>query len=701
MTGPRYIGWRHTRVVGDRGAAQPYRKEAEKLLGFVAEDAARNGLQTHSLTRKLADGAVITGEIRGGIPRVTIVPPSRVTPNPRRTVDGFFLSWGSEDVGRDPVMFEPPPDLEEDEDGWRDWRALFFSSESFGYADTPEDRRGASYVDVFGVRSKSPNPERMPPSNGTWTDRRTGETVAWLRCYPAYWPEHYRHPRTLYGNWVTIYGHPVLILGGDWRVMAAAKRDGWLYFVVAEDLGVMSPPALPASPAYSGQVWCSQPYSNDEVFYALWRVPLALEKQPDTGIETYRAIAERGEMLWRGALRRAYGAWSFDAEVTEVVTVQLPRLAVFSWVYTLKSGAWVVSDTEDPSYPTVEAQRIALTIDHGGTVPTVSYSASLAPSLIAEEDGVQLEIKEHTRPTGAGAYGRVDYVMGDFTIPVTEQVNAGGVQWYERRVLMFAHLPSHTLLFHRWRTDLQPIRKVSAGYQLFVGGEEVEIDDPSAIDQEFAADAPALDMAYASNHHRMMGVGYDDGVGTSWFRPMDAMSFLLGWGFQVQGNVSAGGSPAEPGYGFQGCPHIGFSYSDQNYVEHSAAGGYVFGSVGGEAGHYWGTGFTLAEPYGANAGSYQDPSPGYGPMQHYAGTGAVAEDDVLVAVGHQPMTARIGTGLGALAIENRALLCGTRGDARTLLEGAMGAPEHPDWRGFYLGHTGKPRMAQRGFFYGS
>lgn len=700
MTGPRYIGWRHTRVVGDRGAAQSYRKEAEKLLGYVAEDAARNGLQTHSLTRKLADGAVITGEIRGGIPRVTIVPPSRVTPKPRRTVEGFFLTWAGQDAGRDPVMFEPPPDLEEGEDGWRDWRASFFSSKSFGYADTPEDRRGPSYVDVFGVRSKAPLPTRLLAANGTWTDRRTGETVAWLRCYPAYWPEHYRHPRTLYGNWVTIYGHPVLDVGGGWQVMAAAKRDGWLYLVVAENLGVMSPPPLPAAPAYSGQVWYSQPYSNDEFFYALWRVPLALEKQPDTGIETYRAIAERGEMLWRGALRRAYGAWSFNAEVTEVVTVQLPRLAVFSWVYTRKGGDWAVSDVEDPSYPTVEAQRIALTINHGGTVPTVSYSASLAPSLIAEEDGVQLEIKEHTRPTGAGAYGRVDYVMGDFTIPVTEQVNAEGVEWYERRVLMFAHLPSRTLLFHRWRTELQPVRKVSAGYQLFVDGEEVEIDDPSAIEQEFAADF--LDRAVASNYHRMMGIGYDDGVGTSWFRPMDAMSFLLGWGFQTQGNVPAVGSPGEPGYGFQGRPHIGFSYSDQNYVEHSAAGGYFFGSVGGETGHYWVLDATWAKPYGANAGDYYDPNPMYVPVLPHAGTGAVAGGDVLVAVGHQPVAARPGSGLAELAnVSPRVLLYGTRGDARTLLEGAMGAPEHPDWRDFCLGHTGKPRMTQRGIFYGS
>lgn len=697
MPGPRHIDWRHTHVVGDRDAAQPYLKEAEKLLGFVTQEAARNGLQTYSLTRKLHDGAVITGEIRGGIPRITVVPPD-VTAHEQKALDeGFYLSWGGSDDGWDPVMFIPP-DAPEGDAAWRDWTAKFYSAESLGYANTPEDRRSGSYIGTFGPKPRERS--RLLPTGGRWVDRETDEVVAWFRGYTGYWPEHYRHPRTNYSNWVTIFGHPVVALGSGWRVLAAAKRDGWLYMMIAEDLGVLTPAPVTGTPSYSGQVWFSQPYSNDTYTYALWRVSLAVETQPDTKVETYIADGNQAQMLWRGALQRAYGAWSFNADCSECVTVQLPRKAVWCQVYEVRGANWLPSSTQHESYPEVEAQRLAITIDHEGTTPVASFVATLAPDLIAEEDGVQLEIVEHTRPTGAGAYGRNDYRLGDFTIPITEQVNSGGVEWYERRVMVFAHLPSKTLLLHRWRTDLAPARYVSAGFQLFVDGQEIPVEDTNAVEQAFGA--AVFDAASASNHLRTKGLLYDDGAGTSWWRPMDAMSFLLGFGFSTQGAQPTTGSPGAPGFGFQQAPHYGYVFTGADRTEHAGAGGYVFGSVGGSGSQFWSTTFDYARPYGANAGEFEDTAPADVPSVNYLGSAATYGDNFLAAVGLQPVLAVLPGGVDSpfsvIANRSRHLHFGTNGDAATVLAGAITASGGAPWRGFVLGHTGKPRRNQRGIF---
>lgn len=701
MAGPRYEDWHHLRVEGDRDAARALVPLARKVLGFVVGEARRNGLLTYKYVHRLPNGGQIVGEVNGGIPRVSISVPQVGDKPDRRTLEGFVLAWGGTNEGWDSVILLPPP-APLGEPGWKDWRASFFSAATIGRNETPEDRRAGSYIDVFGIKAKAPSDSRLLPGNGLWVHRDTGEAVAWFRGYTGYWPEHYRHPRTNYGNWVTIYGHVVLLLGSGWRVMSAAMRDGWLYVMVGENLGVMNPPAVPPAPSYSGQVWNSQPYSNDEFTYSLWRLPLVVETQPDTMVESYTVNAAGAEMLWRAALRRAYGAWSFNADCSEVVTVQLPRIATYSWIYEIEGDSWVPSPVESATYPTVEANRLAISINHEADPPVASFSATAAPSLIAEEDGVQLEIVEHTRPFPDGSYGRNDYRIGDFTIPVTEQVVAGGVHWYERRVMLYAHLPSRTLLLHRWRTTISPERSVSAGFQLFVDGEEVEIDDPSAI--ETGIGSGLWDIASASNHFRMMGIGYDDGVGTSWYRPMDAMSFLLGFGFNVQGAVPVSVGPAEPSYGYQSCPHYGFTFSPLNNSEHSAAGGYVFGSSGGDgSGHFWGWSFTLAKPYGANFGSYTDTAPSEFAMTNYIGAGATNEGNTLVAAGLQPMLGIDAGGvspLSTLANQNRYIHLGTNGDAATLLGAITGAAGGAPWRRFTLSHTGKPRPGQRGIIHG-
>lgn len=98
MSGPRYSGWTPIVVVGDREVAAQHVPEARKLLGFVLEEAKRNGLGIANLRRELQDGTVLLAEKIGELPRVTIIapgpPPVEEPPEHR----GGFIVWPRWDV---------------------------------------------------------------------------------------------------------------------------------------------------------------------------------------------------------------------------------------------------------------------------------------------------------------------------------------------------------------------------------------------------------------------------------------------------------------------------------------------------------------------------------------------------------------------------------------------------------------------------
>lgn len=688
----RYEDWTHVRVNGDRHAAAPYLGEGRKLLGQVFEEAKHNNLGVHLLRRRLEDGTVIVAEKIGDMPRITIAPTQAQQPGIKRTLEAFCLNWAGIAPDRTPIMFVEPSG-EPGEEDFRDWQAAFFDANAYGRDLVPEERRTGSYMDVFGVRSGvRDDGTRLLPGNGMWVHPDRGEVVSWFRGYNGYWPHHYRHPITNYADYVCIYGHIAYAVPDPaWRVLAAAMKDGWLYVMVAEDLGPLVPSMPPAQPAYSGQVWCSQPYDATGYHYSLWRYPLTTKIQPDSGIETYIAAPhEDAEKLWDGALELAYGAWSFDREVTKCVTVQLPRVAAWSPVYVIEGGAWVPSSSPPATYPQVEAERLELAIELE-PVPHATLSRAVAPTLVAEDDGVELHIVEAAVEAG---YSRVEYRCGELAVPAIEHRNAAGQQWWDRRVMVYAHLPTRTFLFYRWRTDLSPVAHVLAGYELYVDGEAVQLDEPAAIDQDITAGP--FDIPAASNFLLRMANAYDDGV-TSWVRPIDAMTFLLGFTFITQGAASAGGTASAPGYGFQTCPLITYSYSHANYIEHSAAGGYLFGSVGGSAASQYWDNFPFAKLYGANRGSYLDDEPLQSPVLSHLGAAATHGEHTLAIVGLQPMLAVAIGGTGGqlynLALANRVTRFGTGGDAAAVLD-----PLFPpgQWTGCVLWHTGAPRLHQRG-----
>ena len=696
MTGSRYFDWTHVHVEGgDRAAAAPYIGEARKLLGAVFDEAGVNDLGVHALTRKLPDGTVLIAEKHGEIPRITVVPVPTQRRGRRRTVEGFTFTWGGFEEDRTPVLFlEPdPPDTEEP----ADWRSMFYNSDAVGYDDTPEDRRAGSYVDVFGTRAKEYG-YRFLPGSGTWTDPESGEVVSWFRGYLGYWPQHYRHPRTNYSNAVSVFGHIVYAVpDAAWRVLAAAKRGGWLYVLVCEDLGAIQPAELPAVPSHSAQVWCSQPYADTAYTYSLRRYPLGVVTEPDTLVETYRADLEGEEALWTGQLEFAYGAWSFNADCSRCVTVQLPRIAAWCTVYEPVGPTWLPSSAQQDSYPEEGARRIAIELTHAEDGVTAELSESPAPALIAEDDDLALELHEVSYSTASSL---VELRLDGFALPIAQASTTAGNRWYERRTLVHAHIPTRTLLLYRWRTEIEPVRYVSAGFELYVDGERVELTEPAAVESGYTASF--VDQASAANFLRQLAISYDNGVGVSWRRPMDAITFLLGITFAAQGSGSTSGATGEPQFGYQTAPFVPMAFNDENNPEHSAAGGYVFGSMGGPPGaQVWGPNYTLARAYGANHGEYFDAAPSQNPTMGLHGTAVTQGENTMAVAGLQPMLGinmtGLPTALAALMNVMRTIRFGTHGDARTLFDALLGAGNN-NWRGFNLGHTGSARKNQRGSF---
>ncbi len=93
MTGSRYTDWTAVHVVGDREAAAVHLPQARKLLGFVVEEAARNGLGVANLRRELDDGTVLLAEKFGELPRVTIILDSVQPDIEPSEPEGGFLAW--------------------------------------------------------------------------------------------------------------------------------------------------------------------------------------------------------------------------------------------------------------------------------------------------------------------------------------------------------------------------------------------------------------------------------------------------------------------------------------------------------------------------------------------------------------------------------------------------------------------------------
>lgn len=412
MAGPRFVDWSHIRVVGDRHAAAAYVGEARKLMGYVQEDAARQGLGVHSLRRELSDGAVLIAEKHGAVPRMTIIPPP--LPGARRPVPrlkDFTVrpGWGS---GAEPLILDSGP--AEDEVSWRTY---FRDSDEPGYPNVPPEARG-TYGGLF--------PNRLSAVMPCW-ENAEGETLGIFNTGSRYWPQTYHHPYVIYNTYVVHCGHIAFNTHtyqddqGDrpwadtlFSVLGAAFRGGHLYVVMANLLPLQFDPP-PATPSGDTDVWMSPAISGATHNYFLYRFAISPHTNPDTGLTHYRVVNGTAEQLAGfGSNGGLYAPWVFNEDVTEVVTYSMPRRAILShrraFPYNL-SDAWPAAEWGEFAYE--QCWRVSLEVRD----ETVTPATEAAGDRIAEHNGVALRLE------GVGS-GEFDYVCGDYRYPA---LRYGGV----------------------------------------------------------------------------------------------------------------------------------------------------------------------------------------------------------------------------------------------------------------------------------
>ncbi len=723
MPGPRYDGWHHLRYVGDRALAAQHLPLARKVLGFVQEQAAVNGLQTYKHVVEI-EGGMVVGELIGGVPRVTVV----VQPAGKRekgpSVEGFVVRLSNDLVAGgtqlDPLVLQPPGSPEDDPR----WGALFYNGDSYGFDGTDEDLRG-TYSHVFGPRSLLPKELGAGP---IWVSR-DDEVVSWFRGFPAYWPHHYTHPGASYSGYVTIYGHTVFTVpDANMRVMAAAARDGHLFVLIASGLWELPSPTPPA-PATCGDVWASQPYANLFHVYRLYRLPLSVEINV-RGVQVYKAAAlADGELLADVPLQRAYGAWSFNRDVTRLVSIQLPEKAV---MYTPTKydtdptwGPFYAPnyDAADAGMPTAGNQRFEIALTHAPTGVSAAFTQAAAGSVVAEEDDVQLELVDDGSFFDGTA--QINYKCGDWELLASRTYSGTylgePVRNAERNVLLYAHLPTRTFVFHHAEYTLNPPpRSVRTKYRVFrpdTTGAIAEIAGADPTPQEF--DAPpslALDCLLAGMPS-VMGVGRVNGTGDdwAWFRPWDGVTTLLTLrydrDFTTFDDAAPPGAPQITWYPIWAGPLIGFQ---RTVGARYGAGGVYFGSTSFSGPWTWD--WALGSEDGVSKRIYFngvriDAVDAIVSDTYFGGsTGCVHDDrqgtlDALCIADEAPAAAlaRVTFSddedelLDALEVR-RPLRWAVVGDPAPTLAGVIAElpTDRPLGRSIVLGHTGKPQPEQRG-----
>lgn len=332
MSGARYTDWTHTRVLGDRDAAAPYVPEARKLLGFVIDEAKRNGLGVHQITRDLPDGTRIIAEKHGEIPRITIVPVPGGQGKPEPETPDDFVVWSRDQGQPAGIDAECPQQIlraQRPEDGASSfggitvtgskpvWKTFFFKAETAGHEDFP-GRKG-TYFGMFpeGVRFAG---------NVDWKGP-VGQRVSWYGPSTRYWYDPHIKPRQQYGKFVFLLGHKLLdveqyLLDSDpdpafaarW-VMGAALDGNRLYVVHAE----LPEPVTDTTPGPADRATVDQPWPVGDVLIEVCTYAVAR-----TDAVTWDVVAGSRQVLWSGSLANALNPWFFNESVTAAVSVALP-----------------------------------------------------------------------------------------------------------------------------------------------------------------------------------------------------------------------------------------------------------------------------------------------------------------------------------------------------------------------------------------
>ena len=331
-SGPRYSEWTHLRVVGDRDAANAYVPYARKLLGFVMDEAQRNGLGVHKVTREFDDGTIVIAEKHGDIPRVTIVVTPGGEPKIPVKVEGDYVVWArTNDAYPDGINATKPQQILQStkDKGWRVFSA------SAGFPGNADGAYGGSFPE--GLRRAG---------NIDWVSER-GERISWYGPSSRAWLDGYVNPGAQYGKFVFMMGLPILdvdqyILDSDpdppfddrWVLGAGiGKFEGTTYLYVAHSVCTDGPTDMTPIPDGDGRI--SDPYRMQNAPLSFYRY--ALTMAPDSvGTPRYSVVPHSREFVGGYGMMPTCAPWTFNNNCTKATSIRnpggmMPWLLHYEW----------------------------------------------------------------------------------------------------------------------------------------------------------------------------------------------------------------------------------------------------------------------------------------------------------------------------------------------------------------------------------
>lgn len=399
MSGPRYTGWHHTRIVGDRDAGSVYLPEARTLLGYVMDEAERNQLGVHSARRELKDGTVLIAEKHGGVPRVTIIPPAPVPARAPATTPNDFVVCpvgGGYPSGLDPqypnlllrAFATKSKTLAEGGDGIValetgspasvTWKTYFYDDETAGY-DAFAGAKG-TYAGTF--------PDGVVHSgNVDWVGSRD-ERISWYGPSSRYWYDGFRQPRAQFGKFVFHLGQVLLDVDAyctdndvdlpERYVLGAAldRASTVLRVVMADVPPAVTWPSPPAAPSTVPDGWASPSYPTGSANVVLREFVLA---EAPAGQPVRRVVVGHSD-LWSGVLDRPWVTWCFDETASRVVAHLLP------------ASSQMVQRGTSYEMPSASHQRVEVSFADlsGWTAETASVSL---PGAVAEDGASAMTVE--------------------------------------------------------------------------------------------------------------------------------------------------------------------------------------------------------------------------------------------------------------------------------------------------------------------
>lgn len=310
MPSARDIDWAHIHVVGDRGVAAQHVPFARKLLGFVKQEAARNGLGVNKAVRQLADGTTVTAEIHGAIPRITIATTGKPAKKPVEQKERFVVrprTAAGETVDDEFPEVVLIPEGE-------DWRSLFYRrGPAFAAVDAPKGTyRTLQGREVF--------PDGVRRAGNCDFRSKEGMRVSWHGPSSRYWFDGWRLPSKQYGRKVFMLGQVLLDIDA-WcdefdvdfpqrLVMGAAidVADRALYVMQAN---IPDPPVGTKGPFGIDHFECTPPAPVGDTSLRLVRYDLTTR---DNAGAAWLTPGGTAQTLWEGELHNANSPWYFSPD---------------------------------------------------------------------------------------------------------------------------------------------------------------------------------------------------------------------------------------------------------------------------------------------------------------------------------------------------------------------------------------------------